>query len=189
MNTLTLLGIAVSLAMDAFSVSITSGVIIKKPGFRHYFRVAFHFGLFQFFMPILGYWGGVFFESLLKQYDHWIAFLLLLFTGGKMFWESFVSDDDGEGKIRIDPTRGKTLIMLAVATSIDALAIGFSLATLGIPILYPCTVIGLICLIFSAAGMYLGSRIGNRIGSWAERFGGTILIIIGLKILLEHLLA
>jgi len=184
MSTLTLIGIAVSLAMDAFSVSITSGVVIKTPTFRQYFRIAFHFGFFQFLMPIIGFYGGVLFEAVIKRYDHWIAFFLLLAIGGKMFWESFHVDDCDN---RRDPSRGKTLIILAVATSIDAAAIGFSFAALQIPIIIPSIVIGVICLVFSVLGILIGCRIGKSFGKWAERFGGIVLIIIGARILIEHL--
>lgn len=177
--------IAISLAMDAFSVCITSGVVIKNPTLRQYFRLSFHFALFQFLMPILGFYGGVLFESVIKRYDHWIAFVLLAFIGGKMFWESFQNEIEEEKR---DPSRGKTLILLSVATSIDAAAIGFSFAALELPILFPSLLIGLICLIFSSLGVFIGSRIGNKFGKWAERFGGLILISIGLRILLQHLL-
>lgn len=184
MNTLMLLGIASGLAMDAFSVSLTSGVVIKTPTPRHYFRLAFHFGLFQFLMPILGFYGGVLFESAIKKYDHWIAFVLLLFVGGKMLIDSFQSNDDKPLK---DPSRGKTLILLSLATSIDAAAIGFTMAALGLPIIIPSAVIGIVCLLFSTAGVFLGCRLGQVFGKWAERFGGVVLIAIGTKILIEHL--
>ncbi len=184
MGSLTILGIAISLAMDAFSVSITSGVKIKTPTFRHYFRIAFHFGLFQFLMPIVGFYSGVLFQSLIQKFDHWIAFALLLVIGGKMFWESFQLEDE-EGTC--DPTRGRMLILLAVATSIDAAAIGFTLAALDIPVLWPSVIIGIVCAAFSAVGMFIGCRIGSLIGKWAERAGGLILVGIGIRILVEHL--
>ena len=187
MNLLTVIGISVSLAMDAFSVSVTSGVIIRKPTFRQYFRLAFHFGLFQFIMPVIGFYSGVLFEAVIRRYDHWVAFFLLLFIGGKMFYESFHTEDDDS--VKKDPSKGRVLILLAVATSIDAAAIGFSFAALNIPILLPSIMIGLICVFFSALGIYLGTRIGNTFGKWAERFGGVILCGIGTKILVEHLLA
>jgi putative Mn2+ efflux pump MntP len=185
LSSLAIIGIAVSLAMDAFSVSIASGVKIKEINFGHYFRLAFHFGLFQFLMPLLGFYGGAALESAIKRYDHWVAFLLLAFIGGKMIWESFCQGDSEEGSC--DPSRGKTLIMLSVATSIDAAAVGFSFAALGIPIVGPALIIGAICLIFSALGVFLGDRVGAFIGPWAERIGGVMLILIGLKIVLDHL--
>ena len=186
MGSLTIIGIAISLAMDAFSVSITSGVKVRQPDFGHYFRVAFHFGLFQFLMPILGFYSGVLFQNLIQRFDHWIAFALLAFIGGKMFWESFqVGDEEGT----CDPTRVRTLILLAVATSIDAAAIGFTLAALDVPVLLPSVIIGIVCVFFSALGMFIGCRIGSLIGKWAERFGGIVLIGIGIRILVGHLSA
>lgn len=184
MNIIVLLGLAISLAMDAFSVCITSGAVIKKPTLRQYFRLSFHFALFQFLMPILGFYGGVFFEGLLEQYDHWIAFILLLIIGGKMFWESFQSELDEDKR---DPSRGKTLILLSISTSIDAAAVGFSMAALNEPIFIPSIIIGLVCLIFSILGVFIGAKIGSLFGKWAERFGGLVLILIGTKILIEHL--
>lgn len=184
MNLLLILGLAVSLAMDAFSVSITSGVIIAKPTMKQYLKIGLYFGFFQFIMPILGFYGGVLFESAIKKYDHWIAFGLLLFIGGKMFWESFHADESEEKK---DPTKGKTLILLSIATSIDAAAVGFSFAALQAPIIFPSIIIGLICFLFSISGVFLGAKIGNRFGKIAERVGGSILILIGTKILIEHL--
>lgn len=180
MSLLTIIGIAISLAMDAFSVSITSGAVLKKPDFRQYFRIAFHFGLFQFFMPILGFYGGVLFESVITRYNHWVAFILLSIVGGKMFWESFQAEEE---KAYSDPSKGKTLIFLAIATSIDAAAIGFTFAALNEPILFPSIIIGLICLIFSSIGIFIGSKVANKLGQWAERAGAIILIIIGLRIL------
>lgn len=184
MNYYTYILLAISLAMDAFSVCITSGAVIKKPSFRQYFRLSFHFALFQFLMPILGFYGGVFFEGLLEKYDHWVAFLLLLFIGGKMFWESFQSELDEEKR---DPSRGKTLILLSISTSIDAAAVGFSMAALKEPIFVPSIIIGLICLVFSSLGVFIGAKIGRLFGKWAERFGGLVLILIGTRILVQHL--
>lgn len=185
MSLLSIIGIAISLAMDAFSVSITSGAVLKKPDFRQYFRIAFHFGLFQFFMPILGFYGGVLFESYINQYNHWVAFILLSLVGGKMFWESFQAEED---KTYSDPSRGKTLILLAIATSIDAAAIGFTFAALNEPIIFPSIIIGLICLIFSSMGIFIGSKVANRLGQWAERAGAVILLIIGVRILISALI-
>lgn len=178
-------GIAVSLAMDAFSICVAAGVTIQNITFRHYFRLAFHFGLFQFLMPVAGYYGGVMVENIIGRYDHWIALILLNLIGLKMIWESF----DTEKKVdeKKDPSRGLTLVVLSVATSIDAAAVGFSLAALDIPVLLPAVIIGLVCVFFSALGLFLGNKIGSFIGTWAERAGGLILMLIGLKILFEHL--
>jgi len=185
MGFIAIVGIAISLAMDAFSVCIAAGVKIKDIRFRHYFRLAFHFGLFQFFMPLLGYVAGVLIENILHQYGPWIAMSLLSFIGIKMMWESF--DLDGSEKNDKDPSRGASLVMLSIATSIDAAAVGLSFNALGLPILIPSIIIGIVCALFSAIGVYLGNTIGSFLGAWAERLGGVILIGIGMKILLEHL--
>jgi len=186
MQLLTILGIAVSLAMDAFSVSVASGAKIPEPTFRHYFRLSWHFGLFQFFMPLIGYYAGILVADLICQFDHWIALALLSAIGLKMIWESFTNDTgEKDGK---DPSRGMMLITLSIATSVDAAAVGISFAALRIPILMPSVIIGVVCIAFSAAGLYLGNLIGLKIGRWAERFGGLVLILLGVKICLEHIL-
>jgi len=186
MGLLAISGIAVSVAMDAFSVCIAAGVKIRKLTAGHYFRLAFSFGLFQFLMPVLGYYGGVMIENVISSYDHWIVLILLSFIGIKMIWESFSKDSGDELTDAKDPSRGMTLIMLSIATSIDAAAVGFSFAALRIQILVPAFIIGIVCVVFSAGGLLLGNRIGSAVGVWAERFGGLILIIIGIKILIEH---
>lgn len=185
MGLITIFGIAVSLSMDAFSVCIAAGVKIKDVSFRHYFRLAFHFGLFQFFMPLIGFYGGIMVEELISRFDHWIALALLSVIGIKMIWESFGGKD--ETRNEKDPSRGASLIMLSIATSIDAAAVGFSLAALKVPIFFPSVIIGMTCALFSVIGLFLGKKIGAIAGSWAERIGGSILIIIGIKILLEHI--
>ena len=186
MGFIAIAGIAISLAMDAFSVCVAAGFRTKDVTFRHYFRLAFHFGLFQFFMPLLGYFAGVLIENILEQYGPWIAMSLLSFIGIKMIWESLHSDE--LDKNEKDPSRGSSLVMLSVATSIDAAAVGLSFNALGLPILIPSVIIGIVCALFSAIGVYLGNKIGSFLGVWAERFGGAILISIGVKILLEHVL-
>ena len=180
--------IAVALAMDAFSVSISAGAAIGNPGPRHYFRLAFHFGLFQFMMPIIGFFGGMYLESYIRSYDHWIAFALLLFIGLKMVRESFKKENpDCPADERKDPSRGWSLIVLAVATSIDALAVGLSIGVLNRPILLPSIIIGVVCALFSVAGVALGNRVGSLVGKRAEAIGGIMLVAIGIKILIEHL--
>jgi manganese efflux pump family protein len=181
--------IAVALAMDAFSVSISCGMIIINPGFRHYFRLAFHFGLFQFIMPILGYFGGLYLKDYIMAFDHWIAFGLLSVIGLKMIWEAFKHDDEAPDSCRSDPSRGWSLLVLAVATSIDALAVGLSIGILNRPILYPSVIIGVVCALFSIAGVALGNRVGSIMGRRAEAIGGLMLLAIGIKILAEHLTA
>ncbi|OGJ93410.1 MAG: hypothetical protein A2487_16850 [Candidatus Raymondbacteria bacterium RifOxyC12_full_50_8] len=183
MDLLTITGIAVSLAMDAFSVSIAAGISLGNPTPRHYFRLAFHFGLFQFFMPILGYFGGVFVEQYIKAYDHWLALVLLAFVGIKMIKESFEKKEAGFSQ---DPSRGLTLIFLSVATSIDAMAVGLSFGMMRVPIVTPSIIIGIVCAFFSIIGLSIGKRVGTLFGHWVERAGGLVLIAIGLKILFEH---
>ncbi len=179
--------IATGLAMDAFSVCVVSGIKIRKPTSWHYFRLSFHFGLFQFLMPLVGYYGGVMMESIIKSYNHWIAFILLFIIGLKMFWESFYPDNKEKADNQKDPSRGMSLITLSIATSIDAAAVGFSFAALKIPIILPAIIIGLACIGFSVLGLYIGKRIGVFAGAWAERVGGIILVLIGVKILIDHL--
>lgn len=179
--------IAAALAMDAFSVSISAGMIIKRPGPRHYFRLAFHFGLFQFLMPIIGYFGGNYLEHYIKHYDHWIAFGLLSLLGIKMIKDAFSEDNEEPGTR--DPSRGLSLIVLSIATSIDALAVGLSFGLLDQPVLFPSIIIGVTCSVFSIAGITIGTKAAALVGKKAEAVGGIMLIIIGIKILIEHLTA
>jgi putative Mn2+ efflux pump MntP len=178
--------VAVALAMDAFSVSISAGMIIKKPDLGHYFRLSFHFGLFQFMMPIIGYFFGVYLENYIKDYDHWLAFGLLAFIGLKMIREAF-SDKEAADFDRKDPSRGFTMILLAVATSIDALAVGLSFGVLNQPVFFPGVIIGVTCSILSIIGVFIGKKVGSLVGKKAEAVGGIMLLIIGIKILYEHL--
>lgn len=178
-----LLLIAVSLAMDAFAVSTACGIQIGMVKYGHVARVALAFGLFQFMMPVIGWLLGSAFSTWVQVVDHWIAFGLLFVIGAKMIWESFREDDE-PGK---DPTRGWNLLILAVATSIDALAVGLSLAFLKTSIWYPAVVIGIVAAVLSAVGALFGCKLGHRFGVWAERAGGLVLIGIGVRILVQHL--
>jgi putative Mn2+ efflux pump MntP len=188
MEFITVFLIALSLAADAFSVCVASGVKIKTPTPRHYFRFSFHFGLFQFLMPVIGYYGGVVVAKIISSYDHWIALVVLSFIGGKMILESFKNDEDKKEEATFkDPSKGWSLVMLSVATSIDAAAVGFSFAALNISVFTPAVIIGVVCAACSGIGLLIGAKIGASVGTWAERFGGLILIGIGLKILLEHI--
>ncbi|MBN2041829.1 MAG: manganese efflux pump [Spirochaetes bacterium] len=184
MDFLSVIIIAIALAMDAFSVSISAGMIIKNPDFRQYFRLSFHFGLFQFMMPVIGYFIGAYVEDYIKDYDHWIAFGLLFFIGSRMIYEAFSKKAEESRK---DPSRGIRLIVLAVATSIDALAVGLSIGVLNRPILLPGIIIGVICSLFSITGITIGKNL-SKVSNKAEILGGILLIIIGIKILFEHLL-
>ena len=186
MHTLTLIGTAFALAMDAFAVSIASGVSLKRVNLRQTFRLSFHFGFFQALMPVIGWSGGLTVRSLIEQYDHWIAFLLLALVGGHMIRESFHSEKDTKEKN--DPTRGITLIILSVATSIDALAVGLSLSILNISIWVPALVIGIVAAIATGVGLHIGKKVGtaSHVGQYAELVGGTVLLLIGIRILYEH---
>ena len=186
MDLLSVIIVAIALAMDAFSVSISCGITIPEPGPRHYFRLAFHFGLFQFMMPVIGYFGGAFLGSRIGAYDHWVAFALLAFIGIKMIKDSFSSEDPSCGPAK-DPSRGLPLLVLAVATSIDALAVGVSIGVLGRPILLPSVIIGVVCALFSVLGVAIGAKAGPLLGRRAGALGGVMLIAIGVKIVIEHL--
>ncbi len=184
MHWFNIVAIAIGLAMDAFAVAIAAGLTIERLTGRHIFRIAFHFGLFQCMMPIIGWFCGRTIAGYVQAYDHWVAFGLLGAIGGKMLWDAIFGDDDKFGK---DPSRSWTLVMLSVATSIDALAVGLSMACLGVSIWLPSIIIGLVAGGMSLVGIRLGSRLGNRTRLWAECFGGIVLIGIGVRILVVHL--
>ncbi|WP_027358242.1 manganese efflux pump MntP [Desulforegula conservatrix] len=182
-----LMAIAVALAMDAFSVAIASGASMKSVSLRQTFRLAWHFGLFQALMPVIGWLAGKSIVRYVSEFDHWVAFVLLLFVGLNMIRNSFSGGDDEEAE-RKDPTKGGTLIILSVATSIDALAVGFSISMAGVDIMMPAAVIGIVALVFTAGGLHLGRKIGQipKLGAFSEVFGGLALIGIGIRILYEH---
>ncbi len=186
MSFIVLLGIAVGLAMDAFAVAIGVGLGSSRVGVRATLRLAWHFGLFQALMPVLGWVAGRSLAHWFSAIDHWIAFLLLAAVGGKMIYEAVRGGE--EGPAEKDPTRGLSLLVLSVATSIDALAVGLSLALLNVGIWYPAAVIGVVAFCFTVLGVRLGRRFGALFGRRVEVVGGLILIAIGLKILVDHLL-
>ena len=178
--------IAVALAMDAFAVAIAAGVMLKKVSFRQNFRLAWHFGLFQAMMPVLGWSAGFSVRARIEAFDHWIAFGLLLFVAQGMLRAAFKKEtNENERK---DPTRGLTMVMLSIATSIDALAVGLSLSMIQVSIWTPALIIGLVAGVFTTAGMHLGKKIGSapRIRRYAEVLGGIVLLLIGFNILREH---
>ncbi|HBG07013.1 MAG: hypothetical protein A2075_17025 [Geobacteraceae bacterium GWC2_58_44] len=185
MDWLTIFGIALALAMDAFAVALAAGAVINPITRRHLFRLGFHFGLFQALMPIGGWLLGMTVQKWISSYDHWIAFGLLAVVGGRMIHQAL---DEEEDKSASDPTRGLTMVMLSVATSIDALAVGLSLAMLNVSVWFPAAVIGVVAGILTVCGMLLGRRLGNDWGKRVEVCGGLVLCLIGLKILLEHTL-
>lgn len=186
MDTLTLIGIAVALAMDAFAVALAAGLTLPKVTARHLFRFGFHFGLFQALMPVIGWLAGVGLRSYIEIFSHWLAFGLLFLIGAKMCRDALTIEEEQQD--RKDPTRGLSLVMLSVATSIDALAVGFSLAVLGVTIWMPALVIGITAALFTLGGMLLGQRLGTLWSSKVELAGGLLLIAIGTKILLENTL-
>jgi putative Mn2+ efflux pump MntP len=186
MNFLNILGIAVALAMDAFSVAIATGVNLKSVSFRQTFRLSWHFGLFQAMMPIIGWAFGAAVSSFVEAYDHWLAFVLLFLVGGNMMREAF--DHDEEEKPFKDATRGMALVMLSVATSIDALAVGFSMSLLKISIITPALIIGIVAGLFTIIGLHLGKLAASfdKVSPVAEAVGGLVLWGIGISILLDH---
>jgi putative Mn2+ efflux pump MntP len=186
MSFLEILLMATGLAMDSFSVSLgasTSGHEINR---RAALRLAFHLGFFQFLMPVVGWYLGSSVAEAISAVDHWIAFGLLLFVGGRMIHAGFT---DNVAAYTNNPSRGITMVMLSVATSIDALAIGLSLAMLGISIWYPSVVIGVVTAMISLAGIPLGARLGDLFCKRVSIVGGLILLFIGIRILISHLVA
>lgn len=180
----TILLIAVGLAMDALAVSIVTGSVYKEFKLRHALRMALFFGGFQAFMPVIGYLAGLGLMNYIAPYDHWIAFALLLFVGGKMIYESFQIEEAQKTR---DPSNLPVLLLLSFATSIDALAVGLTLSLLQAPITLAVTIIGSVTFVLSYTGVYLGKRFGHLFESKAEIIGGLVLIAIGVKIVVEHL--
>ena len=185
MDFISTLLIAIALAMDAFSVSLTKGFTLKKITKSQVLWFAIFFGGFQSLMPILGWLGGIQFEWLITTFAPWIAFILLLLIGSNMIRESL--SDDEEAEEDSDKFSFKELTLLAIATSIDAFAVGITYAVLKTDILIPIIMIGVTAFIFTIIGLYLGKKIGNYFGDKFEILGGVILILLGVKILLEGL--
>ena len=179
-----LISIAFALAMDAFAVAIAVGCRLERLSYRPVFRLSFHFGLFQFLMPIIGWVLGRQVERYVYSFDHWIALVLLAFIGGKMIWESF--SHDGRQTALTDPTRKWSLIGLSIATSIDALAVGLSLALLNVQIVSASIVIGIVAAGMTLIGLKSGRALGDKFGHRMELIGGLILFAIGVKIVLQH---
>ncbi len=189
MNLLTILGIAVALAMDAFAVAIATGVSLKQVSVRQTFRLSWHFGLFQALMPIIGWGLGTSVQSSMEAYAHWIAFVLLALVGSNMLKEAVMADEDEDNaKPRKDSTKGMTLVMLSIATNIDALAVGLSMSMLRVSIITPAIIIGIVAGLFTIAGLHLGQRVARLtwLSIWAEIVGGLVLWLIGLNILRER---
>lgn len=183
MGAIEILLISIGLAMDAFAVSVCKGLAMKKMSWKKAIIIGLYFGIFQAVMPVIGYFLGTTFERFITYVDHWVAFILLVGIGINMVKEAF----DKESENRNDNVDMKTMLVLSIATSIDALAIGITFACLKIHIVMPVITIGLITFIISVIGVKIGNRFGDKYGKKAGIMGGVILILLGIKILLEHL--
>lgn len=183
MNFIDIFLIGIALSMDAFAVSICKGLSVKKVSAKHVLTVGVYFGGFQALMPTLGFLLGYKFESFITNIDHWIAFVLLAIIGGNMIREALGKDEDEEN----DDFSFRVMLPLAVATSIDALTVGISFAFLGVDIVTAALLIGATTFVLSGVGIFVGNIFGSKYKSKAELAGGVVLILIGLKILLEHL--
>jgi putative Mn2+ efflux pump MntP len=172
--------LAVGLSMDAFAVSVCKGLSLGKIKPKHMCIAGAWFGGFQALMPLIGYFLGSFFAEMIEKYDHWVAFVLLAIIGGNMIKESFGKDEKVDSSMDV-----KSMLLLAIATSIDALAVGVTFAFLQVQIVPAVSFIGVITFIFSAVGVKIGSLFGTKYKSKAELFGGIVLVLIGIKILLE----
>lgn len=180
-----LLLLSIGLGMDAFAVSVCKGISMKKMDWKKACIVGLYFGGFQALMPVIGYFLGTSFQSVITNIDHWVAFVLLGIIGGKMIQEAFQKDKDEEEYS--SDVSVKTMLILSVATSIDALAVGITFAFLNVNLLLAITFIGLITFVLSVVGTKIGNRFGDKYKGKAEFIGGIILILIGFKILFEHL--
>ena len=184
MGLLEIILIAIGLSMDAFAVSVTLGLSVKKPNVKEVLIPGIYFGFFQALMPLIGYFAGVSFASKIQSLDHWIAFALLGFIGGKMIIDSFSKE---EKKANENPFLFTKMLLLAIATSIDALVVGVAFSFFEVNILKSIIIIGLITFGISIGGVKVGNLFGMKFKSKAEFFGGAVLILLGLKILVEHL--
>jgi putative Mn2+ efflux pump MntP len=179
------MAIAFGLAADAFSVAMATGLTLGTVTHRQTFRLSFHFGLFQFLMPVIGWYAGKAVEGYIGVYDQWLAFLLVGYVGVKMIYDSLGEEDDAP---RRDPTRGVSLFVLSLATSIDAFAVGLGLGLIGTPVLQPSIVIGLVAAGMTFIGLRLGNHVGSLLGRRVETVGGLVLIGIGIKVLVDGLM-
>ena len=180
--------IAIALAVDAFAVSIAVGMKLKTVSLRQIFRLSWHFGLFQALMPVLGWGAGRSLFPYIERFDHWVAFGLLFLVGGNMIREALSFEDETAEDASLDPTKGLSLIILSIATSIDALAVGFSISMVNAPIIFPAVIIGIVAGTFTIVGMHIGRSIVSmpKISTWAEIAGGIVLWLIGFNILIDH---
>jgi manganese efflux pump family protein len=176
--------VALALSMDAGAVSLAASAAGYAANKRAVFRLSFHFGLFQFLMPVLGWIIGATIEPLMASFDHWIAFVLLGFVAVRMIRAAF---DTAETRQADDPSRGLTLVMLSVATSIDALAVGLSLAMLNVGVWYASAVIGVVTMAVCLTAIFVGGRVGAWLGRRAQLIGGVILLLIAARIVISHI--
>lgn len=188
MELLTYSIIAVGLAMDAFAVSLGIGTTGRARDGRAVFRLSFHFGFFQGFMTLLGWLLGSTVAALISNFDHWVAFILLAWVGARMMKEGFARDGE-ESQGMDDPSHGRTLMVLCIATSIDAMAVGLSMAMINTNVVFASIVIGVITLGLSLVGLLAGNSLGVRFGKRMEVLGGLLLVGIGLRIVVSHLTA
>jgi manganese efflux pump family protein len=183
MSLITIFLIAAALGIDAFSVAIGIGATNNKKSWAPVLRLSVAFGIFQFATALIGWLAGLTVVEIISTFDHWVAFTLLVLIGGKMIWEGLEKETDGEKQ---DQTRGWPLLLLSIATSIDSLAVGFSFSVLKTAILFPATIIGIVCFLMTAVGMIFGKVLARLFDKKVEIFGGIVLIAIGVKILIEH---
>lgn len=188
MGIVELLLTAIALSMDAFAVSVCKGLGMRRMRYDQALVISLYFGVFQALMPLIGWLLGTSFSRYIQAFDHWIAFVLLAFIGGKMLWDVFHEKEDGEQESAERRLDHRELFMLAIATSIDALAVGIAFACLEVNIWRSISIIGVTTLVISFAGVWIGNRFGNRFQKKAEIAGGLVLILIGVKILAEHLI-
>lgn len=188
MTTLEVWLTALALAMDSFTVAIAAGLILKRVKLGNFLTIAFFFGLFQALMPLMGWAGSVYFYNLIEDYDHWIAFAILVFLGVKMIREGVQDEEEHH----FDPTRLATVLVLSVGVSIDALAVGISFTCIGMntlaSLVFPLIAIGLASFVLALGGCFIGSLVGNKLRLPVEPLGGVVLILLGIKILCEHLM-
>ena len=179
---------ALALAMDSFTVAITAGLVLKRVQMRHFLIIAFFFGAFQAIMPLMGWAGSIYFYRFIEDYDHWIAFAILVFLGIKMIREGIQGDEEHS----FDPTKLGTILVLAIGVSIDALAVGISFTCIGMDTLsviaFPLVAIALASFVLALGGCFIGSLVGNKLKFPVEPLGGAVLILLGIKILCEHLM-
>ncbi len=184
MDILSVILIAIGLAMDCLAISITSGIILKRFRLSQAFRIALLMGLFQALMPVVGWWLGYGFKELIADFDHWVAFSILLLLGAKMIYDGFFPENDA----CFDPLNWYVLLGLALATSIDAMAVGLSFSFLPMEVTLPFIIIGVVTFLISLSGVYIGCKYGHKVPFPSEILGGIILILIGTRILIEHTL-